>query len=53
MKYEITQADVPEALEGTDVPSCKCIVHARPTQSTVLWRQSTGRALRPDAKASL
>jgi DNA repair protein RadD len=34
-------------LEGTDVPSVKCIVHARPTQSTVLWRQSTGRALRP------
>jgi DNA repair protein RadD len=34
-------------LEGTDIPSVKCIVHARPTQSLVLWRQSTGRALRP------
>lgn len=34
-------------LEGTDVPSVKCVVHARPTLSLVLWRQSAGRALRP------
>jgi len=35
------------ALEGIDIPSVKCIVHARPTQSLVLWRQSAGRELRP------
>jgi DNA repair protein RadD len=34
-------------LKGVDVPSVKCVVHARPTQSLVLWRQSTGRPLRP------
>jgi superfamily II DNA or RNA helicase len=34
-------------LEGVDVPSVKCILHARPTQSLVLWRQSCGRGLRP------
>jgi superfamily II DNA or RNA helicase len=34
-------------LEGTDVPSIKCIVNARPTQSLVLHRQRFGRALRP------
>ena len=34
-------------LEGVDIPSVKCIVHLRPTQSIVLWRQSCGRALRP------
>lgn len=34
-------------LEGVDIPSVKCIAHARPTQSVVLWRQSCGRALRP------
>jgi DNA repair protein RadD len=34
-------------LEGTDIPSAKCVVHARPTQSLVLWRQSCGRILRP------
>jgi superfamily II DNA or RNA helicase len=33
--------------EGVDVPSAKCVVHARPTQSLVLWRQTTGRSLRP------
>jgi DNA repair protein RadD len=33
--------------EGVDVPSAKCVVHARPTQSLVLWRQTTGRILRP------
>ena len=34
-------------LEGVDVPSAKCVVHARPTQSLVLWRQSGGRIFRP------
>jgi len=34
-------------LEGVDVPSAKCVVHARPTQSLVLYRQSVGRVLRP------
>lgn len=34
-------------LEGIDVPSAKCVVHARPTQSLVLYRQSVGRILRP------
>jgi superfamily II DNA or RNA helicase len=34
-------------LEGVDVPSAKCVLHARPTQSIVLWRQSVGRILRP------
>jgi superfamily II DNA or RNA helicase len=34
-------------LEGTDVPAIKCVVHARPTQSLVLYRQSTGRTMRP------
>jgi len=34
-------------LEGVDVPSAKCVVHARPTQSLTLWRQSCGRILRP------
>lgn len=34
-------------LEGVDVPSSKCVLHARPTQSIVLWRQSCGRILRP------
>ena len=34
-------------LEGTDIPSAKCVVHARPTQSLVLARQSVGRILRP------
>jgi DNA repair protein RadD len=34
-------------LEGTDVPEVKCIVHARPTQSITLWRQSVGRCMRP------
>ncbi len=34
-------------LEGVDVPSAKCVVHARPTQSLVLYRQSVGRILRP------
>ena len=34
-------------LEGVDIPSAKCVVHARPTQSIVLWRQSAGRIFRP------
>lgn len=34
-------------LEGVDVPEFKCCVHARPTQSIVLWRQSVGRIMRP------
>ena len=34
-------------LKGFDEPSVKCIVHARPTQSLVLWRQSCGRVVRP------
>ena len=34
-------------LEGVDVPSVKCVLHARPTQSLVLWRQSVGRIFRP------
>ncbi len=34
-------------LEGVDIPSAKCIVDARPTQSIVLHRQKGGRILRP------
>jgi DNA repair protein RadD len=34
-------------LEGVDIPSAKCAIMARPTQSLVLHRQSTGRILRP------
>lgn len=34
-------------LEGVDAPPAKCVVHARPTKSLTLWRQSTGRILRP------
>lgn len=34
-------------MEGTNVPALKCCVHARPTQSLVLWMQGTGRILRP------
>jgi DNA repair protein RadD len=34
-------------LEGVDVPEAKCVIHARPTKSLVLWRQSVGRILRP------
>lgn len=33
-------------LEGVDIPAIKCIVHARPTESLVVWIQSTCRALR-------
>lgn len=34
-------------LEGTDIPSAKCALHLRPTQSLTLARQSVGRILRP------
>lgn len=34
-------------LEGTDIPSAKCALHLRPTQSLALARQSVGRILRP------
>lgn len=34
-------------LEGVDAPEVKCVVHARPTWSLVLWLQSCGRILRP------
>jgi superfamily II DNA or RNA helicase len=34
-------------LEGVDVPQAKCVTHARPTMSLVLWMQSTGRIMRP------
>jgi superfamily II DNA or RNA helicase len=33
--------------EGTDIPSVKCIVHLRPTQSLVMWIQTAGRCMRP------
>lgn len=33
--------------EGTDIPSVKCIVHLRPTQSLVMWIQTCGREMRP------
>lgn len=32
---------------GADIPSVKCIVHLRPTQSLVFWIQSNGRCMRP------
>ena len=34
-------------LEGFDVPSVRVIVNARPTKSTTLYTQVTGRGLRP------
>jgi hypothetical protein len=34
-------------LKGVDIPSAKCVLHARPTESIALWRQSVGRILRP------
>lgn len=33
--------------EGWDMPSCKCLVLARPTRSLVLYMQMAGRILRP------
>jgi len=32
--------------EGTDLPRTGCILHARPTQSALLYEQMTGRGLR-------
>ena len=32
-------------LEGVNVPEAKCVIHARPTQSLTLWRQSSCRVL--------
>lgn len=32
--------------EGTDLPLCSCVIHARPTMSPSLCRQMTGRPLR-------
>ncbi len=34
-------------LEGFDVPSIRVVINARPTKSTALYTQITGRALRP------
>lgn len=33
--------------EGWDEPRVSCVVLARPTKSLVLWRQMSGRAMRP------
>lgn len=33
--------------EGWDEPRVSCVVVARPTKSRVLWRQMSGRAMRP------
>lgn len=33
--------------EGWDMPSCKCLILARPTKSLVLYMQMAGRILRP------
>lgn len=38
--------------EGWDMPSCKCLVIARPTKSLALWMQMAGRILRPWGDAS-
>ena len=38
--------------EGFDVPACSCVQIARPTQSTSLYFQQVGRALRPAAGKS-
>lgn len=35
------------ATEGTDLPTCSCIVHLRPTKSWNLYVQMSGRATRP------
>jgi DNA repair protein RadD len=34
-------------LEGVNIPEAKCVIHARPTQSLTLWRQSACRILTP------
>lgn len=33
--------------EGWDMPSCKCVIIARPTKSMTLYKQISGRGLRP------
>jgi ATP-dependent helicase IRC3 len=33
--------------EGTDLPAASCILHAKPTKSSTLYEQMTGRGLRP------
>ena len=35
------------ATEGYDCPECDCVILARPTASTTLYRQMVGRAMRP------
>lgn len=35
------------AVEGIDIPEVKCVSFARPTQSVTVWRQGTGRLMRP------
>jgi superfamily II DNA or RNA helicase len=34
-------------VKGLDIPALKCVIHARPTESLVLWMQTAGRCLRP------
>lgn len=34
-------------IEGLDMPELKCVIMARPTESDVIHRQTTGRILRP------
>ena len=33
--------------KGVDIVPAKCVIHARPTKSLILWRQSCGRIFRP------
>jgi len=35
------------AVEGLDIPEIKCVIHARPTHSQTMFRQTTGRCMRP------
>lgn len=41
------------ASEGWDLPSCKVLLCARPTQSLAVWIQIGGRVLRPDPESDL
>lgn len=34
--------------EGTDLPACKTVIMARPTQSLAIYIQAAGRCMRPD-----
>jgi hypothetical protein len=34
-------------IEGFDVPGIECVIMARPTKSSIIYRQSLGRGLRP------